>query len=92
MSVTNMNLCTHGPKKDCHACLVGELVAILERCLPYIDGHFKAWSYESDRQALNRVRSELLRDGCAVLEKAKQLEDCIPIEDAPEVIEAPHRY
>ena len=28
----------------------------------------------------------------AALGKAKEIEGCIPIEDAPEVIEPPHRY
>jgi hypothetical protein len=35
---------------------------LLERCAPYIDGRVTAFSHETDREALNRTRSELLRD------------------------------
>ena len=35
---------------------------LLERCAPYIDGRVTAFSHETDRQALNRTRAELLRD------------------------------
>ena len=30
-SLTDMYNCTHGPKKDCHACLIPELVEALEQ-------------------------------------------------------------
>ncbi len=40
---------------------------VLRRCLVYIEGTVTARSHESDRGALNRVRSELLNDGLAAL-------------------------
>ena len=33
MSVTDMFNCTHGPKKDCHACLVANLAEVLKSAL-----------------------------------------------------------
>ncbi len=50
---------------------IAELAGVLERCIPYIEGHFTAWPFESDRQALNRVRSELLANASAALARAR---------------------
>lgn len=77
MSVTDMYDCTHGPKKDCHACLVGELVEALE------SRHYHAptscWARRYQLPAGTTC------DHCEpALEKAQLIEDCIPIEEAEE--------
>ena len=46
--------------------------ALLERCAPYIDGRVTAFSHETDREALTRTRSELLRDIAAYLAPPEQ--------------------
>ncbi|KKN75261.1 hypothetical protein LCGC14_0382600 [marine sediment metagenome] len=94
MSVTDMHECPHGPIKDCHKCMFRELVEALEDALAYIGGTLKADWGESDRQAINRVRSELLTGGRALIEKAKQIDpDCIPYEEAQEIAaNQSHRY
>ena len=70
MSVTDMYECTHGPKKDCHACLVRELVKALENLMytrPDGTSHIslcEEWN-SSCRYSCIQVR--------AVLEKANAL-------------------
>ncbi len=68
-SVTSMFDCTHGPKKDCHACLVGEMARALEEAVGL--NTIRSWR-------------EWLPNARAVLEKANLIEDCVPIEEAEE--------
>ncbi len=86
-SVTNMNLCTHGPKKDCHACLVGELVDVMGQLLGASEDLFylEAKGDSSLKVALAESRMAEAQDVVRTLiKKAKLLEDCIPIEEAEE--------
>ena len=73
MSVTDMYNCTHGPKRDCHACLIPEMAAVLEQAVGYFAGgdHVTFW-----RDWLLKAR--------ALIEKAKLIDDCIPSEEAYE--------
>ena len=68
-STTDMYECTHGPKKDCHACLVREMAAVLEQATQNFTPADWGWW-------LPRAR--------AVLEKAKLIDDCVPAEEAAE--------
>ena len=70
-SVTSMYDCTHGPKKDCHACLIPEMAAVIEGALK-----LRIESPVAMRQWISKAR--------AVLEKANLIEDCIPVEEAEE--------
>ena len=84
MSATDMYNCTHGPKKDCHACIVRELVEALKAAIEWRD---KLAANPMSQEAWEGLVGE---DGCldnearAVLEKAKLIEDCIPVEEAEE--------
>ena len=49
--------------------LLREALEALRRCAPYIEGHFKAWPHESDRQALNRTRGELIATAAFAITK-----------------------
>ena len=71
MSVTDMYNCTHGPKKDCHACLIPEMAAALDRLITAaVEGHdvmrgLERYDTKDIANALTEAR--------AVLEKAKVL-------------------
>ena len=82
MSATDMYDCTHGPKSDCHACLVGELVEVLEHFL--VDYNISYAALQRDDWCEYEKR-EIVIAARAVLEKAKLIEDCIPAEQAAEV-------
>lgn len=82
-SVTSMFDCTHGPKKDCHACIVGELVAALEGATEMLCHH--ARSLHANLEPVQELRVlQVINPARAALEKAKLIEDCIPIEEAEE--------
>ena len=97
-SVTSMFDCTHGPKKDCHACIVGELVEALEALASGGIGastrpDFWCVYCGSDNSHFEKASDdaeERHEEDCpillarAVLEKAKRIEDCIPSEEAEE--------
>ena len=88
-STTSMYDCTHGPKKDCHACLVGELVTVLTEMIYWFgsDGFVpSAKSWDEGKPQACKVKAR------AVLEKAKEIKDCIPIEDAPEAAASQERW
>ena len=84
MSVTNMNLCTHGPKKDCHACLVGEFVEAMGEIAHKL-GVLRRVAEASGVRYDARNLSELEKLARAILEKAKLIEDCVPWDDAAEI-------
>jgi len=74
MSVTNRYECRHGPKSDCHACLIPEMAKALERIIEARD----AYHGGDLARAVDSAR--------AVLDKANALDpDCIPAEQAAEV-------
>ena len=68
-SLTSMYNCTHGPKKDCHACLVPELVNALETAMARREPN-KSYT----------LPVGWFRDTRALIEKARLIEDCIPVE------------
>lgn len=67
-SATDMYDCTHGPKKDCHACLVRELVAALERAKILIWDYAHVFSPE-ERFGIMDGHSQV----CTALRNAKAL-------------------
>lgn len=91
-SLTDMRDCTHGPKANCHKCLIPELVRVLRCLMPLNVGgeccycawgsvvqedghHFDADNiWDGDPICLNDPYYD---DARAVLDKAKQIEDCI---------------
>ncbi len=79
MSVTEMYDCTHGPKKDCHACLVGEFVEAMGEIAHKL-GVLRQVAEASGVRYDARILRELEELARAVLEKAKLLDDCVPAE------------
>ncbi len=70
-SLTDMRECRHGPKANCHKCLIPELVGVLEDCATALhadrmhDGRF----WDCDRWGCGAAR--------ALIEKAKLVDpDC----------------
>ena len=73
-SLTSMYDCTHGPKRDCHACLIPEMAKALDELLASLKPNPAPFTRSDFRG--------IVRDARAVLEKAKLIEDCIPAEAA----------
>ncbi len=74
--------CTHGPKKDCHACLIPELVDALERMM-------MGFSHVGQQ---TMCQCPACKQARALIAKAKQLEDCMPREDAAEAAASQERW
>lgn len=74
-SVTDMHNCIHGPKRDCHACLVGELVEALKPLAVlnvWVPNNKRIWNDDSLLEC--KIKMVHARNAAAVLEKAKLVE------------------
>ena len=82
-SLTNMHECRHGPKANCHKCLVPELVEALRKAGMHCDELRDAWergaldSHDSSGGTRSNRNVDVLISIRAVLEKAKLIDpDC----------------
>ena len=86
-SVTSMYDCTHGPKANCHACLIREFVKRLERASVLLWDCAEMFP-RNQRHDILDAHFEIR----AVLEKAKLIEDCVPIDEASEAAASQGRW
>ncbi len=90
-STTSMYDCTHGPKKDCHACLVREFVEAMGEIAHKL-GVLRRVAEASGVRYDARNLSELEKLARSILEKAKLIEDCVPWDEASEAAASQEKW